>query len=246
MYGKHTIQDESGVYLDSLTNNASESSCESSLYWFNAETNYGKVYIGIQKKKEEKDEIKLPKILHFAVSLSDGENLIKLLEDWLQCGLIPRPVSILPSSIKTINLGMTSQAINNDLREILIGFQDEILDRLPIPNSEQLQNVKIEAMQITAQAILSEFEISIDQFHKIKKGCVLLIPDSYEEKWYIKLKTIINRNINHIAALGKDIRTIDINEGSHYVDYHKSTENSASEYKIEERSYTKIRVIYIL
>jgi hypothetical protein len=179
-------------------------------YWYSAESRHGNIYIGINRGLSEDKESnqKSHDVIQKAIALCRGEELIRLIEEWLDTGLILKPATIIPSSIFTMNIQSAGSDTNTELNEIMLGVRYEILEKLTNPSEMHFKRHTIETCSIQVKLVLSELIIDKEQYNLIKEGRVLLIPDSYEKYWRIKLIGSTHINMRRSATLSKDARTI--------------------------------------
>jgi hypothetical protein len=224
-------------------------------YWYAAESKLGDIYVGIDRMLNENNKINIKKyeVLEKALALSRSEELICIIEEWLDSGLFLQPATLIPTSIFTINIQNISAGQNAGLNTIILGVQYEIIEKLKKPTEKYFKNQRIETCSLEVQLVLSEFNIDKEQYELIKDGRVLLIPDSYEKDWRIKLISTKQINICRSATLSKDVRALNISDHTldekcirHLNMQYNNNENESCYLSITIRNTIPIPLDYIL
>jgi hypothetical protein len=224
------------------TNNNENNLSVNDNYWYSAKTKHGVIYIGIDRTSNyaESNVEKLPKILMKALLLYKGEVLLRHVEDWLGCGLVLSPATIIPNSIYTVNLSDIGNDQEKALDRIILGIQFDQLDKLTDPTALFQQKISLETSRIPIHLVLSEFNIDMDQYESIEDGRILLIPDSFNGDWRIKLNNNIDPKMYRKGVLSNDIRTIIVDKQS--LD-ERSKKSQQINQNNQDRSYKTITVI---
>jgi hypothetical protein len=203
------------------------------LFWFTADSDYGQVYVGIIK---ENNKLKIHdndilSAMQMAMAMKEHELLIQEIEDWLNIGLKLQPVSKVPSSIHTVHVTKINRERSSKNENIILGFHTESLTRLPAPINEQLEKTEITTSNIPVKIILSEITIHQDEYEKLENGGILIIPDSYENEWYVKLEVIHCKEMSCIGVLRKDGKSIRIIRRTHQKPYTQHEEQDKNNNK---------------
>ncbi len=171
------------------------------IYWFVAESDYGQVYVGINTQELNSGLISadMPEVIKMAILMSERESLIQEVEDWLNDGLKLRPVSIIPSSLHTLCMKKKSSEIESNGESIVIGFHGDSLVKLPVPESVQLKETEMTTSTLAVKLVLAEIDIAYDEYERIGQGSIILIPESYDNEWSVKLR---DEEINEICCNG--------------------------------------------
>jgi hypothetical protein len=208
------------------------------LFWFTANSDYGYVYVGIKKevvKNKQNNEISLA--LQMAMAMREHERLIQEVENWLKVGLKLRPTSVVPLSIYTLYVNGNSTLNSNNSNNLIIGFNLECLVKLPAPVNLQIETANIIKSQLTINLKLAELTIDKKQYEKIEKGCILLIPESFENKWHIQIDVPKCKKLSCSGILKNEGRTICIEKRkSHLSCFKKELQDKNS--KNNENSIT--------
>jgi hypothetical protein len=211
-------------------------------YWYSAQTKLGVLYIGIDRNLFNANiEIKdLPALLQKAIVLKKVETLLQHVEDWLKCGLVLSPATIMPNSIYTIIIHNKRSIQDTELNSIILGIQHTQLEMLSDPSTTILDNISIKTSCVSVQIILSEFTIEKEQYELIEDGRILLIPDSYNGVWHIKLKYLKQPYICLDGIINRDIRTLVITE--HSFDENPHNQHQA-QHNSQESSNRRLKII---
>jgi flagellar motor switch/type III secretory pathway protein FliN len=146
-----------------------------------------------------------------ALTLSNGEHLIQQIEQWLGCGLSLQPATIMPASVLTMKFSRNNDGDEKIISNLILGIQDSVLGKLTEPPADQINSASLETGHVPVQIVLSHFHLPIDQYESIEQGRILLIPDSYEQDWWIKLLVPTHESMTRSGVLNRDIRTLTIN-----------------------------------
>jgi flagellar motor switch/type III secretory pathway protein FliN len=227
--------------MTDLNNNMRDLSVNDN-YWYSAQTNLGVIYIGLERKyvSINSQVNQLPEILQKALILNKGEVLIRHLEDWLACGLVLSPATIIPNSIYTIVMCINSVNHETDLNCITVGFQYNLLDKLSDTKPLLPENIRLEVSDISILFVLSEFKIATEQYELIEDGNILLIPDSYNGDWRIKLQNIMQPKMSLSGILRKDIKTLIID--NHTYEERNLQNRQSGQKKYDEDDYRLLSI----
>jgi hypothetical protein len=184
------------------------------LYWYVAESDYGQMYVGIDKQnnKNHSSNNNLSVAMQMAMALHEKELLIQEIENWLNIGFKLRPATIRPSSIHMLYVQMKHSDRFYDNDRIVIGFHMQSLTNLPAPVSVQLKKTEITSSSLPIDIMLAEFDIPTEQYNK---ESILIVPDSYESVWKVKLSVSGNNEISCAGMLSKDGKSLRITKRNH-------------------------------
>jgi hypothetical protein len=183
---------------------------EYNLYWYFVDTRYGKLYIGLTKAQNDSDKstTTYPKIIEMGLTLARSESLIRVIEQWLECGLDLVPVETAPKHFDKIYIVPKEEYKDSKSGQIVVAIDNGFLRTLVKPSPQLLHLANIYTNSIPINLIISQIDITGTQLDSIVPGSILLIPDSYLSEWPILLKSLVTGQIEHQAVLEKDHRTI--------------------------------------
>jgi hypothetical protein len=184
--------------------------------WFYADSKYGQLFIGLnnENRTSEDSSNRLPHVLQSAIAMREAEEVLQEIENWLNCGLKLRPSTIIPSPITTLLIKKNESLSKTGVEEIVLGIYKDSLPNLPVPENLQTDVIEFSTSDLPVNLVLAEIDISREEYDKIDKGSVLVLPETYESEWHIKLYVPTNKEICCTGMLRKDCRSIALNKGA--------------------------------
>jgi hypothetical protein len=185
------------------------------MLWYHADTQYGTIFLGIRAIYEVHNVEVVPsaKILNQIRLIQTTEHLIRLIEDWLQCGLLLQPTEKnIPISHHAVSLSYNTSVDDTRDQHVVILFSKESLKKLQKPTSQMKQYLIVETSHMPVELILSQFKITEAEQQKLVYGNIVLIPESYEAKWHVSINSIYidERTVKLLVVLDHDLRSLNI------------------------------------
>ncbi|MES9938947.1 MAG: hypothetical protein ABW104_04145 [Candidatus Thiodiazotropha sp. 6PLUC2] len=183
------------------------------IFWFHTDSKYGKLIIGIFRNStyDQSNNFYKHTIIEMVKTINREEEIIRLIEDWLEVGLNLRPFTKQNNEDNYITLKVDKQYSDKSHGKIIIAFSNEILNLLPYPDELVKRNITIETSLTNVSLSLSSNTLSTQCVEELKPGYILLVPESFSTEWLtiINKSNILPNDLN--CKIGNDIRTLSIN-----------------------------------
>ena len=198
------------------------------VYWFSAECKYGLLYIGIYRNTifDGADNFYKFTVLEMVKTLNREEVIIRSIEDWLQVGLNIRPCETHVCYDYKITLYTDEKQTDKNHGKLILAFSEEVLKLLPCPDEICDQNIQLESSVTPVDLILSSTAIHEQYVQSLKPGAILLIPDSFSQKWCIKINDRKGVTSGLYATVDNDIKRLHL-ENNQQLSSEKLEDNSS-------------------
>ena len=185
---------------------------DTSYFWYNANTKYGTIYIGLIRDNTDSHSTPYQNtVLEVIKTISREEGIVRLVEDWLETGLNLRPEIISSDNYHTIKISNRNNAADNINNKIYIKIDSETLKKLPIPNWGPTDSIYINSSEVAANVMLSSNTIETKYSELLYKDGILLIPESFADTWIGLAKAIDIPSNNIIVNIGNNLQTVSVN-----------------------------------
>jgi hypothetical protein len=171
---------------------------------FRFHTPYGMAYLRVPLASS--DTASTINIIDRIKALKNIESFIRDIEDWLSCGIDVEPVDStqVDTGYSCIQL---KERTSNTL--IIILIEEEGLLKLLSPPEIIIEKYVIETNYIDSNLLLSSLVLDGDEFSRIVKDNIILLSESFNEKWHVEISTRIGSAVcSHHGVLDNSLKTI--------------------------------------
>jgi len=174
-------------------------------YWFKASTPFGDILLGALPDNDGRNQAQEGALISSICALQQVEPLIQWLEDWFELPLEVHPDGT-PALVGNVSLSITM--LNHEKASsgngLLIYIPFNALYQLNKPSVEMLTCVDVQWQSLPCLFNLSDVTILAEKLPELlETGSLLLIPNSFNEKWWCNVTTIANEYLPQASFMAE-------------------------------------------
>jgi hypothetical protein len=171
---------------------------------FRFQTPYGMAYLKVPVASSE--VVSAINIIDCIRALKNIESFIRDIEDWFSFGIDVEPVESAQVDTGYSRIQLKERSSKN---QIIILIAEESLLKLMSPPANIMENYVIETNDIDSNLLLSSLTLEDDEFSRIVKDNIILLSESFNDKWHIEISTRIGSAVcSHYGILDDSLKTI--------------------------------------
>ncbi|WP_457671029.1 hypothetical protein [Thiolapillus sp.] len=157
------------------------------LHWYRAKTPLGKIFVALYPSKRLSSAVRTlarnEHLLDAAVSLGREEELLEMIEEWINCPLDLEPVTT-PSKIPAhVVIAPQDSNVDGGERGVLLVLSPALLHCLSPPSAALEASCTLFWGTLECMLILDHFSVPKQQLLALEAGSVVLMPASFEARW---------------------------------------------------------------